>query len=153
MRFCQENTVPHKVRKESIWVKMYVIVLFFCGVGIWFSIQLAHNREIYTNATLNRKIESVLVKNGIVENDILSQYIRERNKKTAAWNEFYKIIKLKSGKTARTFEKSFRSVARSMKVGLSRADNADGSVTYKFYSSEKNYFNITFMSLKKSSKG
>jgi hypothetical protein len=153
MRFCQENTVSHKVRKESIWVKMYVIVLFFCGIGIWFSIQPAHNQKIYTNAALNRKIESVLVENGIVKNDILSQHIRERNKKTAAWNEFYKIIKLKSGKTARTFEKSFRSVARSMKVGLSRTDNADGSVTYKFYSPDKNYFNVTFMSPKKSSKG
>ncbi|MDR0820421.1 MAG: hypothetical protein LBN19_02725 [Endomicrobium sp.] len=146
--------MSHKVRKESILVKMYVIVLFFCGIEIWFSfIQPAHNQKIYTNAALNRKIESVLVENGIVKNDILSQYIRERNKKTTAGNEFYKIIKLKSGKAARTFEKSFRSVVRSMKVGLSRTDNADGSVAYKFYSSDKNYFNVTFMSPKKSSKG
>jgi len=145
--------VSHKVRKESIWIKMYVIVLFFCGIGIWFSIPAAHSQKIYTNAALNRKIERVLVENGIIKNDILSQYIRERNKRTVAWNEFYKIIKLKSGKTARSFEKSFRSVARSMKVGLSRTDNDDGSVTYKFYSPSKNYSNVTFMSPKKSSKG
>jgi hypothetical protein len=128
LRFCQENAVSHKVRKESIWIKMYIVVLFFCGIGIWFSIQPVHNQKIYTNAVLNRKIESALVENGIIKNDILSQYIRERNKMTVAWNEFYKIIKLKSGKTAQFFEKSFRSVARSMKVGLSRTDNDDGSV-------------------------
>lgn len=147
-----ESTMSHKVRKESIWIKMYVIVLFFCGIGIWFSIQSAHGQKIYTNVALNRKIESVLIENGIIKNDI-SQYIRERNKMTVAWNEFYKIIKLKSGKTARSFEKSFRNIARSMKVGLSRMDNDDGSVTYKFYSPVKNYFNVTFMSPKKFSKG
>jgi len=147
--------VSHKVRKESMCVKMYVIVLFFCGsgIGIWFSAQPVYNKKVYTNAALNRKIESVLIENGIVKNDILSQYIKEKNERTAAWNEFYKIIKLKSSKTARSFEKSFRSVARSIKVGLSRTDNADGSVTYKFYSPGKDYSNITFMSPQKSSKG
>jgi hypothetical protein len=145
--------MSHKARKESIWIKMYVIVLFFCGIGIWFSIPLVHSQKIYTNVALNRKIESVLIENGIIKNDVLSQHIRERNKMTAAWNEFYKIIRLKSGKTARSFEKGFRSVARSMKVGLSRTDNDDGSVTYRFYSPGENYSNVTFMSPKKSSKG
>jgi hypothetical protein len=137
--------MSHKARKESIWIKMYVIVLFFCGIGIWFSIQPAHSQKIYTNVTLNRKIENVLIENGIIKNDILSQYTREQSKMTAAWNEFYKIIKLKSGKTAQSFEKGFRSVAHSMKVGLSRTDNDDGSVTHKFYSPGENYSNVTFM--------
>jgi hypothetical protein len=88
----------HKVRKESIWIKIYVIVLFFFGIGIWVSIQSVHNQKIYTNTGLNRKIESVLVENGIIKNDSLSQYIRKRNKMTDAWNEFYKIIKLKYGR-------------------------------------------------------
>jgi hypothetical protein len=147
------DIVVPKVRKESICVKIYVIVLFFCGIGIWFAVQPVHNQKIYTNVALNSKIEGVLVENGIIKNDILSQYIKEKNKRTAAWNEFYKIIKLKPSKTAWSFEKSFRSVARSIKVGLSRMDNADGSVTYKFYSPGKNYSNITFMSPQKSSKG
>jgi cell division protein YceG involved in septum cleavage len=154
MRFYQENIVSYKTRKESICVKIYVIVLFFCGIGIWFSIQRpAHNQKIYTNAALNGKIESILVENGIIKNDILKQYVKEKNIRTAAWNEFYKIIKLKSSKTAWSFEKSFRSIARSMKVGLSRMDNADGSVTYKFYLPGRNYSNITFISSKKSFKG
>jgi hypothetical protein len=89
--------MPRKARKESIWIKMYVILLFFCGIGIWFSIQPMHNQKIHTNRALNKKIESILVENGIIKNDILRQYIRKRNKMTAAWNEFYKMIKLKSG--------------------------------------------------------
>jgi hypothetical protein len=145
--------VSHKARKESIFIKAYITVLFFCGVGIWFSIQSAHDQNIYTNVALNRKIESVLVKNGIVKNAILSQCIKEKNKRKAAWNEFYKIIKLKSNKTAQSFEKSFRSAARSMEVGLSRMDNGNGSVTYKFYLPGKNYSNITFVRFKKYSKG
>jgi hypothetical protein len=124
--------MSHKARKESIWVKMYVIALFFCGMGMWFFIQPAHSQKIYTNVALNRKIESVSVKNGIIKDGILSQYIIERNKMIAVWNEFYKTIKLKSSKTARSFEKSFRSVARSMKTGLSRTDDDDGSVTHSF---------------------
>jgi hypothetical protein len=116
---------------------MYIIALFFCGMGMWFFIQPAHSKKIYTNAALNRKIESVSVKNAITKNDILSQYIRERNKMTAVWNEFYKIIKLKSSKTVRSFEKSFRSVARSMKIGLSKTDSDDILVTHKFYSLAK----------------
>jgi hypothetical protein len=152
-RFCQEDIVSYKVGKESICVKIYVIVLFFCGIGIWFFVQPAHDQKIYTNVALNRDIESVLIENGIVKNDILSQYVKEKNKRKITWNEFYKIIKLKSNKTVRSFEKSFRSVARSMKIGLSRIDNADGSITYKFYSPGRNYSNITFMSPKKSSKG
>jgi hypothetical protein len=145
--------VSHKLKKESVWIKMYIVVLFFCGIGIWFSMQPVYGQKIYTNVTLNRKIESVLAENGIIKNDILSQYARGRNKMIVAWNEFYKVIKLKSGKTAQFFEKSFRSVARSMKVGLSRTDSDDGLVTYKFYSPGKNYSNVTFISPKKSSKG
>jgi hypothetical protein len=57
------------------------------------------------------------------------------------------------GKTARSFEKGVRSVVRSMRAGLSRTDNDDGSVTYKFYSPDKNYSNVIFMSPEKSSKG
>jgi hypothetical protein len=145
--------VSYKVRKESICVKIYVIILFFCGIGIWFFVQPANNQNIYTTATLNKKIEIVLVENGIVKNDILSQSIKEKNKRTTIWSEFYKTIKLKSSKIARAFEKSFRGVASSMKIGLSRMDNADGSATYKFYSPGKNYSKIIFVSPKKSSKG
>jgi hypothetical protein len=133
---------------------MYVIVLFFCGIGIWFSVRPAHNRETYTNAALSRKIESVLVKNGIVKDNILSQHIKEKNKMAAARNEFYRIIKLKSSKTVLSLlKKALGVLPAPWKVGLSRMDNADGSVTYKFYSPGKNYSNITFMRPKKSSKG
>ncbi|MDR0800309.1 MAG: hypothetical protein LBN01_02110 [Endomicrobium sp.] len=102
---------------------------------------------------LDKRIMKVLIASGIIKNDILSQHIKERDTKTAVWNEFYKVIKLKSGETVKSFEKTFRNIARSMKIGLSKTDNVDGSVTYKFYSPDKNYSNITFINSKKSSRG
>ena len=145
--------MSHKVKKESIWIKVYIIALFFCGVGMWFSAQSAHKHKVCTATMLDRRIMKVLIANGVIKNDIISQHIKERDIKTAVWNEFYKVIKLKSGETVKSFEKIFRSIASSMKMGLSRTDNDDGSVTYKFYLPGKNYSNITFVNSKEPSRG
>lgn len=138
-----------KGKKTSIWIKMYLIILFLCGIGIWLSIQPVQKCKISMDVLLDKRIVDVLVANGVVQNDILTQYIRERTKKTSKWNEFYKTIKLRTDKTAQSFETSFRSVARSMKIGLSKTSNPDGSVTYKFYSPNRNYYNITLINYKK----
>jgi hypothetical protein len=135
-----------KKRQESFWIKIYIILLFFCGVCVWFSMQSVNKQRISVDIVLDKKIVDVLVANDIVQDDIVKQYVRERNSKTAQWNEFYKTIRLKPEKTAQSFETNFRSIARSMKLGLIRADNVDGSVTYRFYSPNRGYYNITFVS-------
>jgi len=122
-----------------------MIILFFCGIGIWFSLQSVQKQKTCVDIMLDKKIVDVLISNGIIQNDILSQYIVERRTKTSQWNEFYKTIRLKSNKTVQFFETSFRSIARSMKIGLNKVNNTDGSVTYKFYLPNRNYYNITFV--------
>jgi hypothetical protein len=140
--------VSAKDKQESVWVKIYIVLLFLCGIGIWFAIQPVNKQKVSIDVELDKRVVDVLTANGIVQSDILTQYIRERNTRATQWNEFYKTIKLKSGKSPQYFETSFRSVARSMKIGLSKVDNVDGSTTYKFYSPNKNYSNITFVSRK-----
>ncbi|MCA6072101.1 MAG: hypothetical protein LE178_00905 [Endomicrobium sp.] len=135
-----------KEKKESIWIKIYIIALFLCGMGIWFVIQPVSKQKISIDIALDKRIVDVLVANGVGQKDVITQYTRERNTRSAQWNEFYKTIKLKSDKTAQSFETNFRSVARVMKVGLSKLDNVDGSVTYKFYSPNRSYSNVTLVS-------
>ncbi|MCA6069731.1 MAG: hypothetical protein LE180_01200 [Endomicrobium sp.] len=135
-----------KEQKESIWIKIYIIALFLCGMGIWFVIQPVSKQKISVDIALDKRIVDVLVANGVGQEDVITQYTRERNTRSAQWNEFYKTIKLKSDKTAQSFETNFRSVARVMKVGLSKLDNVDGSVTYKFYSPNRSYSNVTLVS-------
>ena len=139
--------MAQKQKKEHIIVKIYIIVLFFLGIGIWYSMQSVQKEKISVDVELDKKIVDVLVANGIRQDDILSQYAREMNTRAAQWNEFHKKVQLKGEKRLDVFENGFRSVARSLKVGLSKTDNADGSVTYRFYSpNDRNYANITFVS-------
>lgn len=141
--------VGKKEKKESIWIKIYIIVLFLCGIGIWVAIQpVSSNQKISIDTALDKGIADVLVANGVEQEDVIIQYTRERNTRSAQWNEFYKTIKLNHGKTAQSFETNFQSVARVMKVGLKKLDNVDGSVTYQFYSQSRNYSNVTFVSEK-----
>ncbi|MDR1784364.1 MAG: hypothetical protein LBQ99_01320 [Endomicrobium sp.] len=138
--------VATKEKKMSVWIKLYMIILVLFGMSIWFSLQFTQKqKKVPIDIAIDEKIVDVLVSNDILQSDILSQYIMERNIKTSRWNEFYKKIKLKSWKTMQLLEKKFRSIARSMKVGLSKVNNRDGSVTYKFYSPSKSYYNITFV--------
>ncbi|MCL2484865.1 MAG: hypothetical protein FWF00_02325 [Endomicrobia bacterium] len=132
-------------RQENPLIKLYIIILFFCGIGLWFAMQSQPKQKMSVDLELDKRVIDVLVANGVTQSDILSQYIRERTTSSAEWNEFYKRIRLQSGKKSDAFEMSFRSIARSMKLGLSKTENLDGSVTYKFYAPNRNYSNITFV--------
>lgn len=122
-----------------------MIILFLFGMSIWFSLQFMQKQKIPVEIIIDKKIVNVLISNGIVQNDILSQYVMDRNTKTTRWSEFYKTIKLNSGRTMQFLEEKFKRIARSMEIGLNKLNNRDGSVTYKFYSPSKNYYNITFV--------
>jgi hypothetical protein len=140
--------VSGKSKKESIWVKIYLIFLFVCGIAVWFAIQSINNNKISTDVILDRQIFDILIHKRIKQEDILKQYMRERTTSGTRWNEFYKTINIKKKVKIKEFEKSFRSLARSMKLGLSRIDNSGASVTYKFYSPSRTYSNITFVKKK-----
>jgi hypothetical protein len=137
--------VSSKNKKESILIKIYLIFLFICGIAVWFTIQPANKQKISTDVILDKKIVDILVSHNIKQGNILKQFIRERSSNSMKWNEFYKTIELNKSSKIKEFEKLFRRLARSMKIGLSRMDNPDGSLTYKFYSPSRTYSNITFV--------
>jgi hypothetical protein len=137
-----------KEKTESLWVKLYIIILFFCGVAIWFCTQPIKKRNISLDVYIDKKIVETLIEKGITQGDILKQYVRERKTITAKWYEFYKIVKLKPNQNVQFFQEKFRQIARDMKVGLNRLDNIDGSITYRFYSPDKTYYNITVVPMK-----
>jgi hypothetical protein len=137
--------VSGKNKKESIWIKIYLISLFICGIAIWFALQYENSHRTSIDVILDKKIVEILVSHRVKQEDILKQFTREKTENAIQRNGFYKKIKLKKATKIKDFEKSFRSLARSMKIGLSRIDNSDGSITYKFYSPSRTYSTITFL--------
>jgi hypothetical protein len=140
--------MPTRIKKESLWVKLYIVILFFCGVAIWFCMQPVKKQNISIDVSVDRKIVETLIEKGIIQDDILKQYVRERKTTSAKWNEFYKVVKLKPNQSVEFFQEEFRKIARDMKIGLNRLDNIDGSAIYRFYSPDKTYSNITIVPLK-----
>ncbi|AKL97514.1 hypothetical protein [Endomicrobium proavitum] len=134
-------------RKESFVIKIYIVILFLLGVGVWLSVHPDSKEKISLDVELNKRVVNALVANGIKQEDIVSEYQRERDTSRASWIEFYKTIKLQKGKSAQSFETGLRSVARSVKVGLQKTENSqEGSVTYKFFDKNRSYSNVTFIS-------
>ncbi|MDR1196387.1 MAG: hypothetical protein LBL00_07925 [Endomicrobium sp.] len=136
-------------KQENILIKIYILALFLCGIGLWFAVNAAPKQKMSIDIELEHKIVNALAANGIKQTDIISQYTRERETSAKSWNEFYKKVRLQGNKRSDHFENSLRAVARSMKLGLSKTENVDATVTYKFYSSGMNYSNITFVNPKK----
>ncbi|MDR3112321.1 MAG: hypothetical protein LBU55_04025 [Elusimicrobiota bacterium] len=134
-----------KERTESVWVKVYIVSFFICGIALWYSLhpskKIANNMDI----ELDKKVVDVLFSNGIEQADIIKQYIIEKTSKNASWNEFFKTVKVDRKESLNIFESSFRTLARSMKIGLSSTENDDGSVTYKFYLPNKTLSDITIV--------
>lgn len=141
-------TMTDKEKRESLWIKLYLVVLFFCGVGIWFCTQSVKRQKISIDISIETKIVEILIERTVAQDDILKQYVKERKTINAKWNEFYKVIRLKPNQNVEFFQEDFRKIARDMKVGLSRLDNIDGSITYRFYSPNRTYSNITVVPVK-----
>ena len=150
--------MAEKVKKEEpVIIKVYLIVLFFCGVGLWLTARpvtapkqvFLPKQSVSIDVDINNKIIDLLSSGGVTQDNIIKEYAAERSLKGEKWNEFYKTVRLVN-KHSDDFEDSFRQIARSSGAGLSRTDNPDGSVTYKFFSTDKNYSNITLFNPPKS---
>lgn len=135
-------------RTDSLGVKLYILVLFFCGIALWLCGRPIKNPSCLFNIYIDEKIIDTLSEKGITQGDILNQYVRERKTATAKWNEFYKVVKLKPKQDVHLFQDKFRQIARSMKMGLSKLDSIDGSVTYRFDLPDRTYYNIKIVPVK-----
>lgn len=139
-------------KEEHVIIKIYLVILFLCGIGIWFAAQSVTKSKVSIDIEIDKRVVDVLYANGIKEDDIISKYTRERKTRFVDWVEFYKKIQLRGDKKHETFETGFRGIARALKIGLSKTENSDGSITYKLYDSDRNYSNITFIESKKPSR-
>ena len=137
-------------KQENLLIKIYLIALFLCGIGLWFALTASpKDDKISVDVEVEQKVVDALSAGGVKQSDVISQYAKERETSSMQWNEFYKKIQLRDSKKPEHFENSFRAIARSTKLGLSKTDNVDGTVTYRFYSKNRNYSNVTFVSARK----
>jgi hypothetical protein len=108
-------------------------------------------QRIKSDIDLDNRISKVLSDNRIAQNDIVSQFAREMQNKSSLWKEFNKKIILRDDSRLDVFDSDFRKIARSMGLGLKKTLNADGSITYRFYTdSDMTFSKITFMLLRSS---
>ena len=134
-------------KRESIIVKIYLVVLFFAGIALFLSLQPSKNEKISADVALDRKVIDVLLANGISQKQLVSQYVREKSAGRETWNEFHKTFAVRDLAKARSLETGLAGAARSSKVGLRKTENPDGSLTYVFYTDrDKIYSQITFKS-------
>jgi hypothetical protein len=115
------------------------------GIVIYFSAQEGNKQRVKADIELDNKIISVLAANSIEQSDIISQFAKEMENKTALWTEYNKKIIIREPSLLDKFDSDFRTLARSMNLGLAKTLNADGSIAYKFYTaSNMVYSNIAF---------
>ncbi|MDR3243938.1 MAG: hypothetical protein LBT79_04240 [Elusimicrobiota bacterium] len=132
--------------KEPVYIKFYILLLFLLGIVIWFSIQGSNKQRIKSDIELDNRISKVLSDNKITQGDIVSQYAKEMENRTALWTQYSKTIMIRDLVKLDKFDSDFRSIARSMSLGLNKTLNADGSIAYKFYTaSDMVYSNIIFV--------
>jgi hypothetical protein len=140
------NRTPHYHYQEPFFIKIYIVLLFLLGIVICFSTQEGNKRRAKSDVELDNKVIGILSNNSINQGDIIAQYAKEMEDKTALWTQYHKKIRIRDIDYLDKFDFDFRELARSMNLGLTKTLNADGSITYEFYSTPKMvYSNITFI--------
>ncbi|WP_413852791.1 hypothetical protein [Candidatus Ruminimicrobium bovinum] len=89
---------------------------------------------------LENELVTVLVSNGIIQQDIIVQYAKEIQDKKNTYTQYYKEIRVPKNKRIDTFEYQFKTLARNCKIEVSKViDDNLGIITYSFYEKDKIY--------------
>ncbi len=148
-------------QKNGCLIKIYLLILFIAGIILAMSYQSGKNAPSQTedkqassaenkttsatgpiDVMLDNNIITALTSNGLQQQDVLSQYVKEMKDKDFTYNQYYKEIKLPKGKKAENFEPILKTIARNFKIGLTKTKNKDGSYKYSFYDKQKIYSEI-----------
>jgi hypothetical protein len=131
-------------KKESAFVKVYLVLFFLLGIGFWFSLNASKiDKDLDMDTEINQKVNDILFSAGVSQPDIIKQYGKELSDKSTKWTQYYKSVNLKDDKQLKEIEAEFRQLARSSKAGLKKM-NFDRSTAYQFYFQNRAYLNITF---------
>ena len=139
-----------KNREESkpkkFLVKIYLLVLFIAGMILGFSYQSARDKKVVDfEQMLDNNVVTVLTSNGISQNNVISQYVKEIRIKGRVCHEYYKKIELSKSKKAENFEPSFKTIARNFKIELKKIKYKNGAYRYSFSDKIRTYSIIDFV--------
>lgn len=136
-------------KQSSIIVKIYILILFLCGVILGLSfINAGKGGRANIDAKLDNDLVTVLVANGIKQEDVIAQYVREKKYGDSVYNQYYKNIFLPDNKKIKSFELQFKTLARNFKIDISKNVEPDKSNKYVFYDKDKIYSTVIFTKIK-----
>ncbi|MBR3627643.1 MAG: hypothetical protein IKN42_02210 [Elusimicrobia bacterium] len=137
----------NKDKRNGILIKIYLFILFVAGVILGFS-YLSANKEKLTaiDVSLDNNIVTALTSNGIEQQNVASQFVKEVKIKGVTCNQYYKTINLPKKQKPENFEPVFKTIARNFKIDLAKSKYKDGSCKYTFYDDKRTYSVITLVS-------
>lgn len=148
-------------KKSGCLIKVYLLILFVAGIILALSYQSAQKNEdnqqdkqrisvenkepsraepLYV--LLDNNIITALTSNGVQQQNVISQYVKEMKDKGVTYNQYFKEIKLNKDRKPENFEPIFKTIARNFKIGLSKKTNKDGSLKYTFFNKKIIYSEI-----------
>ena len=137
-------TKENKDKRNSVLIKIYLFILFVAGVILGFSYLSASRENLAAiDVPLDNSIVTALTSNGIEQQNVISQFVKEIKISGITCNEYYKTIKLPKKQKPENFETIFKTIARNFKIDLSRSKYKDGSCKYTFYDTKRTYSVIT----------
>ncbi len=139
-----------KNREESnfkkILVKIFLLILFIVGMILGFSYQAAKDKKVIDfEQMLDNSVVTALTSNGIDQNDVISQFVKEIRIKGRVCHEYNKKIELPKSKKAENFEPSFKTIARNFKIELTKRKFRNGSYRYSFSDKTRTYSVVEFV--------
>ena len=133
-----------KDKRNGLLIKIYLFILFVCGIILGFSFLSAEkNKLTVIDTSLDNNLVTALTSNGIEQINVVSQFIKEVKINGITCNEYYKTIKLSEKQKPENFEPIFKTIARNFKIDLSKTKYKDGSYKYTFYDNKRTYSVIT----------
>lgn len=138
-----------KKQSSSIIVKLYIFILFVCGIILGLSfISTDKNKKNFIEQKLDNDLVTILVANDIDQEDVIAQYIKESKNENQIYNQYYKNIYLADNKKIANIELQFKILARNFKIDISKNVEPDKSYKYVFYDKNKTYSTVVFTRIK-----
>ncbi|GAB1401424.1 hypothetical protein MASR1M68_03350 [Elusimicrobiota bacterium] len=136
-------------KQSSIMAKVYIFILFLCGIVLGFSfISSGKNTKNLIEQKLENDLITILVSNGLGQEDVISQYIKEAKNGDKIYNQYYKNIYLPDTKKIASIELQLKILARNFKIDMSKNVEPDKSYKYVFYDKNRTYSTIIFTRIK-----
>ena len=140
--------IKKQKKQSSIIVKVYIFILFVCGILIGLSFVSTDKNKELIEQKLDNDLVTILVTNDITQEDVISQYIKEAKNGDQIYNQYYKNIYLPNNKKISNIELQFKTLARNFKIDISKNVEPDKSYRYVFYDKNKTYSTVVFTRIK-----